>query len=295
MGFFDFLKKQKTEPVVAPAKVKPVAEPVKQKHIELSMLELRDVDWEEFGSRLKKAELLPHSYSATPINVKVSLSADNHPYAILTFESDTISNTRKIEVYDSCARRAGKSFENSESVGISNVWKDFQYVVRCAISLNRRKEIIIHKRKAQFLQGIDGNNQELIETLNSFDKFFEEEDKFLETYKNVTFDILSYHGKDEGIPAFSKYTGVGSIGKNVTPRSPKALELCVSRLAEEEKRFIANDLERFREKCQQIEATSPYVTIDWQRTVDILCDMIVERSKHTESQQQHFENGQERI
>lgn len=283
MGFFDFLKPKKQPEeakVEPPVEVKFVEDQQKTKYVpELSMLELSEVDWAEFGARLKAQNLLPGSYNTTPINVKVSLTEQNIPCAIVTFASSTTDSTRRIEVYDRFVRRCGKSNDNPESVSMSQVWRDYQDFVHCVINLKHRREVVMHKQKAKFLKGIDGNNQELIEIFENFDKFFEKEDKFLGTHKNDTFDILSYHGEND-LPCVAKCTSIGKISSDhIVPFSPKTLEFCVARLAEEEKHYIAHDIESFKEKCKRIENASPYQNKDWQKTVDLLCEVILERYK----------------
>lgn len=258
----------------------PLNEKPKEKFIEkLSLLELSEINWSDFGAKLKQEQLLPPSYDRHPTSVKFRLSKTNKPVAEIVFNSKTSDSYRTIVIHDD-----NDVFEYTNGAQnmptrkeLVDVWQDFKRGQKLKISHNKHIESINIKNKANRLK-------RTAESMLNIDELFADELEFLENHKNDVFDFFGYMLDEEReIPFFVTTSEQSddeySVEEMVTPFSPKTLEFCVSRLTDEEKYCIVEDetsLKDFVSKCKNIATNSIYETDKWDKTINLLTDMLKE-------------------
>lgn len=304
MGIFDFLKRnkkeKKIEPVivqsqpVAPEKVKPTLKPVP-----ISALELKEAKWADFGADLKTAGLLPNSYDRTPAEIKVFWNKENQPGVELLFKSKTSKSERKIVLTEDSAQEIVNNGAPKANDLIMSEWRNAQRSIRFHRQYKIRDEIFMHKQMGEALKRRGAEQAELAEKYLKIADLFVAEREFVEKHKNDVYEFFGYIGMHEGERPFfvvydKKDEGICS-GNMVHAFSPRTLEFCVARLVEEEKFVEAGtdeDLEFFREKCQDVARDSIYQSTDWNHTIDMLCDMLKQKAEQSQNQEESAKEEQ---
>lgn len=266
MGIFEFLKKKNNNQLNEEQKAEERVEEreasdssYENEALPLTMVDFNNVDWSKFGAILKREKLLPPSYDKKPTSVEISLAKDKLPKVELIFSSKTTDNTRKILIHDDEIWDMGNSFSGNTKFNMSlqNAWWNFAKTIRESIEDKKDKDVLRHINEGYLL--IDKAS-----ALIAFNSFFEKEDKFLREHANTTF-------KDMYSRSFETMDGM-----RVYPFSPRTLELCVSRLNPEAKRFESENLGDFVSKCRSIEIRSNYQTKDWDAVIKLMKNMLNE-------------------
>lgn len=258
--------------------VNSIAETPKKPYEEkLSLLELSEINWSNFGAMLKQEQLLPPSYDKHPTSVKFRLSKTNKPVAEIVFNSKTSDSYRTIVIHDS-----DDVFEytnGAQNISTRNelveAWQNFKRGQKLKISQDKKADSIKIKAKAISLQ-------RTAESMMNIDELFADELEFLEKHKDDVYDFFGYMMDEDGeIPFFittsEQSDDDSSVEEMVTPFSPKTLEFCVTRLTDEEKYSIVEDkrsLNDFVSKCKNIATKSIYETDNWDKTINLLTTML---------------------
>lgn len=243
----------------------------------LSLLELSEIDWSEFGAKLKQEKLLPPSYDRNPTSVKFRLSKTNKPIAEIVFNSKTSDSYRMVMIHDDndvfeYTNGAQNSPTRKELI---DVWLDFKKEQKRKIEINKILEANNIKYKANKLKNT-------AESMMNIENLFADELEFLEEHKDDVYDFFGYmFDEDKEIPFFVTSTEKNDLPSRlermVVAFSPKTLEFCVSRLEDNEKYYIADDeenLEEFIKKCKNVASNSIYETDKWEKTINILVEML---------------------
>jgi len=246
MNIFEFLRSRKTKSENYGYSETPKGEvknDIKEEELvykpQLSLLELNEIDWSEFGTRLKREKLLPPSYDRKPKLIKIGLSDKNIPQVELTFMSTTTPSTRKLILTENGVM----DFTNGYNPKINDVWNSFKNSIRMRNELKKARIIRDHVNRGRELKKES-------ERLIGFKTFFEDEEKFLEKHQNDEYEFFGYFGiRDGEIPMFvttRKNTGENvKQGEMVYAFSPKTLEHCVTRLIRDTKMEEAEDIDSF--------------------------------------------------
>jgi len=255
---------------------------------ELTLLELGEVDWTEFGSRLKQSQLLPPSYDRKPSKVNISLHTDNSPKVEIVFNSKTTDSYRTFKIYNNRIHEfVNGSNEANTRQEIIDEWKRFKKHIIYLLDRNNKNEIYEIKKKGEQLQ------QEALSLMN-IEMLFEEEKKFLDRHKDDVYNFFGYmFDSEKEIPFFvapvKEQSENVQTAEMVTPFSPKTLEFCVLKLTDEEKFSNAEDeesIESFIQRCNQIKKYSIYKTEKWDDTIEILVRILKQ-----EAERYRQENG----
>ena len=305
MGLLDLFKRnkkeKKVEPAivqsqpVAPEQAKPILKPVP-----ISALELKEAKWPEFAASLKAEGLLPNSYDRNPTEVKVFWNEEHQPSVELLFKSKTSDSVRKVVLTENSAYEIVNNGESKANDLIMSEWSNFQRGIRFRRQYKMRDEIFMHKQMGEALKRRNPDKAELADKYFKIADLFEAEKEFFEKHKDDKYEFFGYIGMHEDEdPFFVKFNNPNDgfcIGDMVHVFSPRTLEFCVARLAEDEKLVEAGtekDLQWFREKCQDVARDSVYQSEDWNHTIDMLCDMLKENAKQAENGEQNKPTNQE--
>jgi len=247
-----------------------------------SLLELSNINWCEFGAKLKQEKLLPSSYDRNPTSVKFSLSKDSKPIVTIVFNSKTSDSYRTIMIHDDndiyeYTNGAQNLPTRKELV---DVWQDFKKQQKTKIAINKNIEAKNIKYKANKLKNT-------AESMMKIDNLFADELEFLEEHKDDVYDFFGYmFDEDKEIPFFVTTSEQDDsdycFEEMVTAFSPKTLEFCVSRLVDEEKYNIVEDeesLEEFIKKCKNVASNSIYETDKWEKTINILVEILKKQAE----------------
>ena len=295
MGILDLFKRKKqdkkVEPVVIKSPIVPEPEKPKLKPVPLTALELKEAKWSEFAAYLKIAKLLPNSYDRKPAEVKICWANNNTPCVELLFKSQTSNSVRKIVLTENSAYEIVNNGQAKENDSILSEWRNFQRDIRAHREFQMREEIDLHKQMGEALKRRSQEKVSLAEKYLKIADLFEAEKEFVEKHKNDNYEFFGYFGTYEGeTPFFVVYDEKSDgfqHGTMVHAFSPKTLEFCVSRLVADEKIFEAENLDIFKETCQDVAKSSIYQTEDWNHTIDMLCDMLKENAKQAENSVQN--------
>ena len=262
--------------------VVPKAKQTKENDRELSLLELGEINWIEFGARLKQEQLLPPSYDRKPTKVNISLSKQNKPKVELVFNSKTSDSYRTImicndnEIYE----YTNGAINQPTRLELKTTWNKFKEHVIYGINHNNKEEVNKIRKQGEELR-------DRAEKMMNIDMIFNDEQEFLKKHKNDTYEFFGYMYDDEKeipffvLPAKEQSENV-HLAEMVTPFTPKTLEFCVSKLNDEEKYSNAEDedsINCFIQKCKNIATKSIYQTDKWDKTINILVEML---KKHAE-------------
>ncbi len=249
---------------------------------ELSLLEFGEVDWAQFGARLKQEQLLPPSYDRNPTKVTIGLSKRNKPKVEIVFNSKTSDSYRTVVICndEGVFEYTNGALNQPTRPELIKTWKRFKEHIIYKIEHNNKQDAQEIKKQAKELQ------EEAKQMLN-IDMLFEEEKKFLERHKDDTFEFFGYlFNSERETPFFvapeKEQAENVRTAEMVTPFSPKTLEFCVLRLNEEEKFINAEDeesLKSFVQRCNKIASQSIYKTDKWEKTINLLVEIL---KKHAE-------------
>lgn len=238
---------------------------------DISLYEFENVNWTEFGGKLKQKRILPNSYAKKPTSVEFKLRDGNRPAVFLTFDSTTTHSFKKFMLFQDGAYGTVDSDKNADLVKLWNEFKD-DIRARNQISINHLG--YLHKEKGKELWSTAKKMIEL-------GSIYEREQEFLEKYSDAEFDGFEYGflwEKDKyvsninKIPQFSysqKDFDGDVLGEYVVPFSPKTLEYCIVHLSDEQKSSEGADLEEFEKKCRMIQEYSAFETEDWDKVINI--------------------------
>ena len=294
MGVLDLFKRKKQDKKVEAVIIEP-KQPVEQKPVfkpvPITALELKEAIWPEFAATLKAKGILPNSYDRNPVEVKTCWAENNSPCVELLFKSKTSKSERKIVLTEDSAQEIVNNGALKANDLIMSEWRNFQRGIRFRRQYKKRDEIDLHKQMGEALKRRNQEKVSLAEKYLKIADLFEAEKEFVEKHKNDKYEFFGYFGTYEGeTPFFVVYDEKSDgfqHGTMVHAFSPKTLEFCVSRLVADEKIFEAENLDIFKEKCQDVAKSSIYQTEDWNHTIDMLCDMLKENAKQTENSVQN--------
>jgi len=245
------------------------AEPTKKQEY-ISLEELGKFDYKRFGTILKQKQLLPPSYNRKPESVEVYAHNGGYPIVEIKFVSSTSDSYRVLKITPS---------DIYEFVNGSNMcrFSDEERYQGLVDSWNYFKNASIWELNYQENRMIDYKIKEM--------KREAEKIGALELLKDVQEEFINEHQKHKftgfydswSVPHFSLpriVEGKQSGYEMVTPMTPKTLELCVLRLEKDAKLEEADDLEYFKDKCEQIQEKSVYPG-NWDDTIERLVDYLI--------------------
>lgn len=252
----------------------------------LSMYELEDADWNEFGKRLKFYKLLPNSYDTENAEVEVALDERGVARVFVTFKSKTSDSVRRYDFYQS--KEVSGEKEQPVNVRAQQVYEWVNGACRTFDGNKERNELLeaewrgfitylnlkkdVQKRKECTEHVLLGDKMiKQGKRLSKFYRLIDQEKQFLEEHVND--EYVAFVSNE---PAFITCCKEGEGKEYVKPFTPKTLEFCVSKLTDEAKLDENYDIEYFIEKCREIKGDSLYNTPDWDKAIDSCVEIVEE-------------------
>ena len=281
MGIFKFLNKKHDKANKMDFAVKSEKEVEEQEEFvsDISMCELDNVDWSEFGSILKQNGVLSNSYIKQPADVEISLDKSNRPKVILEFKSKTSNSVRKVELLQDKAylfvNGALEMYpETQRNKDLNRLWKDYQNRIRYYNMIETNREGYTHVRRGARM---------LVEAqkMMNMKDIYDREQEFLEKYQNTKFDgfysaslwvddgdYKQFMEMPQFVPLKEIEDGKFIDGKPVLPFTPKTLEHCILHMTNGQKIEDGEYLDEFEKKCRKIQKYSCFESEDWDKVIE---------------------------
>lgn len=244
-------------------------QPSKLEYIGLE--DLKKFDYKRFGTILKQKQLLPPSYDRKPESVEVYVNNASEPMVAVTFKSTTSDSYRVFKITPSDiyeyvnGSNEGRIYRDKERYEeIRDAWKSFKNSSMWDLNYKENRMIDYKVREME----------REAEKIGAMKLIKDVETDFINKHYNSKFTEFY---DSWGVPHFSLpriVEGKPSGYEMVTPMTPKTLELCVLRLEKDAKLEEADNLEYFKDKCEQLAEHSVYPG-DWTETTERLADYLV--------------------
>ena len=243
---------------------------------DISLHQLKNADWEKFGSILKQNKILPNSYIKQPTAVEIKTTTNARPMVLLTFNSSTSNSVRRFKLLqDGAFQYINGTIDDGKNQELLNIWNKFKDEIRYLYFLNTNRE--------ETLQTLEANRtiKTAERTINTLKNLYNQEQAFLEKYKDFVFHDFNYrtlilddgavirYGELPQFTALKRLSNVSIDGERVLPFTPKTLEFCILRMTNCLKIEEGEQLENFEKKCRQIQAFSGYESEDWGNVIEI--------------------------
>lgn len=278
MGLMDFFhnRVEKTSKTVDSEENKELLE--KEFISDISLTELDNVNWSEFGGRLKKNLILPNSYNKKPSKVQVKIDSNCRPMVLLTFDSSTTTSFKQFMLYQNQACGTISSGKLSE---LNRVWLEYVQEIRQRNIVKTNNLGDEHKKRGE---------KTMFKALKMLDMadLYQKEEEFIENLQGTEFCSFEYeslwlkNGKHTGYirkPQFlplveSDYAIL--YRSPVLPFSPKTLEYCITHMTDDAKVINGENLNDFEKKCREIQKYSCLESDDWDKVIEIGMQMCSE-------------------
>lgn len=261
------------------------------KYYEISLLRMLDADWRFFGARLMLKGVIPSVFDQHPKSVKLGIAWNNTPYVELTYKSRKDDDSKTFRLYQEDAKCVIDGTWETNNEELLNLWKNFKNYLQGLEFISRNQNIQYHTRMVDdMFKEYPDQKPDAID----FDEFYKKEDEFINEHKYTIFESF---GCIEDEYAFAEHKiDLGSethFMNCVKPFSPRTLEYCVLRLSSEEKDKIRQDIDLFQSKCMGVALSSSFVTEDWERTINLLVDVVGKEKELGIKDEPLAENGVE--
>lgn len=236
----------------------------------ISLEELGKFNYKRFGTILKQKQLLPPSYDRKPESVEVYAHNGGYPIVKIKFVSSTSDSYRVLKITPSDIYEfvnGSKMCRFSDKERYQGLVSSWNYFKNASIrDLNYQEDRMIDYKITEMKREA--------EKIGALELLKEVQEEFINKHQNHKFTGFY---DSWSVPHFSLpriVEGKPSGYEMVTPMTPKTLELCVLRLEKDAKLEEADDIEFFKDKCEQIAEKSVYPG-EWADTVERLVDYLI--------------------
>jgi len=286
MGIMDFFRKKNIKETTEENEEKNSDGVVLEKEFlaDISLCELHNVDWSEFGAKLKQNRILPNSYIKKPSKVEVLLDKKNRPKVMLEFKSSTSKSVREFMLLqDDIFQYVNGAIENENEkrYKLIEVWKNYQNEIRYRNKSVTNREGLKHSLRGERLM-LEAQK------MKGMRDIYDREQEFLKQYNNVVFDGFHYDPIFQGegynkhysgelpkfIPLIKTEDGRFIDGEPVIPFTPRTLEFCILHMTNGQKIEDGEFVEGFEKKCRDLQEYSCYKSDDWDTVIQFAKDIV---------------------